>query len=195
MIPKRAQALIGSEVVANSLVLDIGDNSRGEAEAIVQETFAVASISYTDDVVDGMEGMMEGMISMFMIFVMFGVIAEVLFVSTTVVLNILDRDMEFISLRAIGCEAKRIRKMIVSESVILLMFGLLIGLPLGYYITIRAFDFIVEDMMYMQLEIPLFIYVVTALIAFGSAVLASYVSGRHITKMELADTIRQRVVN
>jgi len=191
----RAQGLLGSEAVANSMVLDIGDLSRSDAEAQLQQRFAVASISYTDDVIDGMEGMMEGMISMFMIFVLFGVIAEILFVSTTVVLNILDRDMEFISLRAIGCKAKRIRRMIVSESVILLGFGLLIGLPLGYYITIWAFDYIVEDMMYIQLEVPLFIYVITALIALGSAVLASYISGRHITKMSLGDSIRQRSIS
>jgi len=190
-----ATEVLGFDAVANSMILDIGDHSRSDAEQIIQERFSIASVSYTDDIVDGMEKMMQGMISMFMVFILFGVIAEILFVSTTVVLNILDRDMEFISLRAIGCKAKRIRRMIVSESLILLGFGLLIGLPLGYYITIWAFDYIIEDMMFIQLEISLFIYVVTAVIALASAVLASYISGRHITKMCLADAIRQRSIS
>jgi putative ABC transport system permease protein len=149
---------------------------------------------YTEDVQNGMESLLQGLISFFIIFVAFGILSEVLFISTTVVLNILDREMEFISLRAIGTKSGKIRRMIVLETLILLTGGLVVGLPLGVITTKWAMAYLVKDLMYYVITVDLVVYIITALIAIISAVIASYVSARHITKAKLADTIRQRAI-
>ena len=130
---------------------------------------------------------------MFLIFILLGVVAEVLFISTTVVLNILDRETEFISLRAIGTKPGKIRSLIIGESLILLAGGLAIGLPLGVVVTKQAMAYMVEDLMYYVLEVPLAVYVYTSLIAVFSALGAAYVSARWVTKSDLPDTIRNRL--
>jgi putative ABC transport system permease protein len=190
-----ARDVFQTDHVVNALVIDLGSMSRAEAESALRANFAITSVAYTDDVVEGMEVFMEGLVGMLFIFIGFGIVAEVLFISTTVVLNILDREMEFISLRAIGANPGKIRSMIVNESMILLVFGLIIGLPLAYYATQWAMWYIVQDLMYYELGIGISTYLITAIIAIISTTVASFVSSRHITKQKLADAIRHRSVS
>ena len=177
----------------NSIILDMRDMSRNDTESLVRDSFPVASFSYTRDVKNGMSKMLEGLLAMFVVFIGFCITAEVLFVSTTVVLNILNREMEFISLRAIGARPARIRWMIISESILLLAGSLVIGLPLGRFVTQWTMSYLVGDLMYYALEIDLIVYVLTAAIAAASTIISSYVSSLHITKQKLADTIRHRI--
>ena len=121
-------------------------------------------------------------------------LAEVLFVSTTVVLNILDREMEFISLRAMGASPGRIRSLVVLEDLVLLMGGLALGLPLSLWTTRETMAYLVEDLMYYQISVPWWVYAVTALVALAATVASSYLSASHVTKRKLADTIRQRIL-
>ncbi len=190
----QAEDLLLTGGALNSIILNMGGNSKDDLEASLREYFPIANFAYSDDVVRGIEGMLEGLVAMFSIFIIFGIISEVLFVSTTVVLNILDREMEFISLRAIGTKPGKIRRMIVTETLILLAGGLAIGLPLGVMTTRWAMAYMVEGMMYYVLEVPFLVYVITAAIAILSAVIASYMSANHITKVKLSDAIRQRAV-
>ncbi len=188
----QAWSIFGMGEFANSIVLNRAGMDKDQIESIVREKFHVSSFIYTDDVINGMENMLQGLISMFLIFIAFGVIAEVLFVSTTVVLNILDRETEFISLRAIGAKPGRVMWMIMVETLILLVGGLLIGLPLGVITTKWAMAFMVKDLMYYVIEVGPWVYIVTAMIAVISALAASYISGRYIIKTKLVNAIRQR---
>lgn len=192
MTLEQAESLLGTMDMVNSIILNTGDMSSEEVEELLRENFAVSSFIYTDDVIKGMESMLEGLIAMFMIFIIFGIVAEVLFISTTVVLNILDRETEFVSLRAIGSKPGRIRRMIVMETLIMLAGGLVIGLPLGYFTTKWAMAYMVKDLMYYVIRVDPSVYLITAVIAIISAMAASYVSARHITKIKLVDAIRQR---
>ena len=190
----QSEELLLTGGMVNAIILDMGGESKDDLESSLRGAFPIATFAYSDDVVRGMESMLGQLIAMFSVFIIFGIISEVLFVSTTVVLNILDREMEFISLRAIGTKPGKIRRMIVTETLILLAGGLALGLPLGVITTRWAMSYMVEGMMYYVLEVPIAVYVITGSIATLSAVIASYVSANHITKVKLSDAIRQRAV-
>jgi putative ABC transport system permease protein len=189
-----ADRLLFINDTVNGIIMNLDDMSKEEVESMVRGNFSVASFSYTDDVINGLVGMLQDIIAMFFIFIAFGVIAEVLFISTTVVLNILDREMEFVSLRAIGTNPIKIKAMIVSETLILLAGGLIIGLPLGVYTTKWAMAYIVEGLMYFVLQIPFDVYLYTSLIAIVAAAGSAYLSARYVTRMDLASVIRNRFV-
>ena len=193
MTLEESNDILMAKGTVNSIILNKGGMGDDEVEELLRGEFSISSLMYTEDVVNGMESMLEDITYMFFIFILFGVVAEVLFISTTVVLNILDRETEFISLRAIGTKQGKIRRMIVGESLILLAGGLIVGLPLGVIVTKQAMAYIVEDMMYYVLEVPLEVYVWTSLIALVSAIGAAYMSARWVTKSNLADTIRNKL--
>ncbi|MEA3557836.1 MAG: FtsX-like permease family protein [Candidatus Thermoplasmatota archaeon] len=188
----QTDSILGANGTVNSIILNMGGMSNEEIEELVRENFAVSSFVYTDDVINGMETMLQGLVAMFMIFIAFGVIAEILFISTTVVLNILDRETEFVSLRAIGSKPGRIRLMIVLETLILISGGVIIGLPLGFITTKWAMAYMVKDLMYYVINVDASVYIITAGIAIISAVVASFISARHITKVKLVNAIRHR---
>ena len=179
----------------NSVLISMGDSSREDIERSVHAELPVASFSYTEDVITGMESLMRSLLMVFFIFIAFGVIAEVLFISTTVVLSILDREMEFISLRAMGADPGRIRRMVVSESLFLLVLGLIIGLPLGALTSQWTFEYLMAELMYFDITIDPAAYIYTSLIAVAATVLSSFISARHITKQKLADTIRNKMIS
>jgi putative ABC transport system permease protein len=192
MTVEQAEIILGTGGYVNSLIMNKGGLSEDEIEDLVRDNFAVSSFIYTDSVMDGIKSMLQGLLAMFAIFIAFGIIAEVLFISTTVVLNILDRETEFVSLRAIGSKPSRIRRMIVMETLILLGGGLIIGLPLGYFTTRWAMAYLVKDLMYYVISVDISVYIITGTFAILSAVIASYISANHITKVKLVDAIRQR---
>ncbi|MBN1539062.1 MAG: ABC transporter permease, partial [Candidatus Thermoplasmatota archaeon] len=165
MTLEQASTILMTGGAVNAIILDLNGASREEVENSLRETFSISSLVYTSDVQNGMESLLQGLITMFLIFIAFGVLSEVLFISTTVVLNILDREMEFISLRAMGSKPGKIRRMIVLETLLLLTGGLVIGLPLGVLTTKWAMAYIVKDLMYYVINIDPSVYIFTALIA------------------------------
>ena len=86
----------------------------------------------------------------------------------------------------------KIRRMIATETLVLLTGSLVIGLPLGVLTTRWAMYLIAGDMMYYVIEVPVLVFVLTAALATVSAMGSSFVSARHITKVKLSDAIRNR---
>jgi putative ABC transport system permease protein len=189
-----ASTLFGSGMVANSLILDTGSLSHSQIESMIRGSFNVASIVYTSDVLDGMTVFLNGVIALMTVFIMFGVVAEVLFISSTVVLNIIERDQEFISLRAMGTDPGRILRMVTNESLLLLIPSVVIGIIISDLSTSWITTAIIKDLMYYKIVVGASTYVAATVIAIISAYLASYVSARHITKLKLVDAIRQRML-
>ena len=189
-----ASNLFNTGAFVNSIILDTGSLSHTQIESMVRSNFNVASFVYTADVLDGMTVFLNGVIALMSVFILFGVVAEVLFISSTVVLNIIERDLEFISLRAIGTDSGRILRMVTNESLLLLVPSVIIGIVISDFSTSWITSSIVKDLMYYKIVVGAPTYVSAIVIAIISAYLASYVSARHITKLKLVDAIRQRML-
>ena len=70
--------------------------------------------------------------------------------------------------------------------------GLLVGLPLAYWVTQWTVAFLIGDLMYYRIGVAPIVYVLTGLVALASTAIAAWISSRHITKTKLVDAIRQR---
>jgi putative ABC transport system permease protein len=178
----------------NALIMDTGSRSQSQIESVVRSNFSVASFVFTTDVLNGIASLLNGIVALMSIFIIFGVAAEVLFISSTMALNVIERDSEFISLRAMGADPRRILRMVTNEIGILLVPSIIIGLILGVFATQWMIAAIVQNLMYYNIVVGPTTYIITAIIAIIAAYLAAYISARHITKLKLVDTIRQRML-
>ena len=179
----------------NAVIVDIGGMSEEAFEDLLGQHFPVTSYLYSSDVKEGIMSLLESLIFVFFIFIGFGILAEVLFISTTIVLNILDRESEFVSLRTMGGSPRRIKLMVVVENLLLFGAGVVVGIPLSILATRWAIWYTTKDLMYLDIRAGPEVYVITILIAFLSTVIASYISARHITKLRIADIIRQKLTD
>jgi putative ABC transport system permease protein len=177
----------------NAIIVDTGGMSDEVFESRIASQFPVASFQYSKDVREGMMSLLQSLIAIFFIFIGFGILAEVLFISTTIVLNILDRESEFVSLRTMGASPMRIRVMVVLENVLLFGAGVVVGIPISILATKWAIWYITNDLMYFNIQAGPEVYIITIIIALLSTVAASYISAKHITKLKLADIIRQKL--
>jgi ABC-type antimicrobial peptide transport system permease subunit len=85
-------------------------------------------------------------------------------------------------------------RMVTNEIGILLVPSIIIGLILGVFATQWMIAAIVQNLMYYNIVVGPTTYIITAIIAIIAAYLAAYISARHITKLKLVDTIRQRML-
>ena len=178
----------------NAIIMDTRALSQSQVESVVRSNFDVTTFVYTSDVLNGLTSLLNAIVALMSIMIVFGVVAEVLFISSAVVLNITERDSEFISLRAIGADPKRILRMVINENMILLVPALVMGLVAGGFATQWITAAIVSGLMTYSLTAGATTYVLTAVIAIVSVYLAAYLSARHITRQKLVDNIRQRML-
>jgi putative ABC transport system permease protein len=189
-----ATNLLYIDGTVNAVIMDMGSLSQSQIESVVRSNFNAATFVFTTDVLTGITALLNGITALMSIFILFGVVAEVLFISSTVVLNVIERDSEFISLRAMGADPNKILRMVINESLILLVPSLIIGLIFGVFATQWITAAIVKDLMYYNIMVGPLTYILTTLIATVSVYLAAYISARHITKLKLVDVIRQRML-
>lgn len=171
----------------------LDDGDKPLFEEALRSGLNVTNIVYSSDVLHGMEAMMQGITAILYIFILFGVLAEVLFIGTTVTLGILDRQDDLVNLRAMGVRPMSIRRMLVLETAGLIMASFIIGFPLAYYATVWSFAYIARDIMYFVLEVPVFVYFATASIALLTGLITAFISAWHIGKLHIALHIRNRL--
>lgn len=184
---------LGSARVVNSIIVDQKGMDKDAFEEKIESDFSVVSYSYTEDVRNGMASLLESLMAIFVLFILFGVLAEILFISTTIVLNILDREAEFVSLRTMGASPWRIRMMVVMENLLLFGAGVVVGIPLSLLTTKWAIWYTTQDLMRFDITAGPEVYIVTISIALLSTFLASVISAMHVTKQKLPDIIRQKL--
>ena len=190
----KALSLKGERALIDTFVIGgLDDGERSEFEEAMRLALPVSNIVYSSDVLHGMEAMMQGITAILYIFILFGVLAEVLFIGTTVTLGILDRQDDLVNLRAMGVRPMSIRRMLVLETAGLIIISFIIGFPLAYYATVWSFAYIARDIMYFVLEIPVFVYFATAAIALLTGLITAFISAWHIGKLHIALHIRNRL--
>jgi ABC-type antimicrobial peptide transport system permease subunit len=84
--------------------------------------------------------------------------------------------------------------MIVIENLLLFSAGVVVGIPLSILATKWAIWYTTKDLMYLDIQAGPEVYVITIVIALLSTLIASYISAMHITKLKLADTIREKLI-
>jgi ABC-type antimicrobial peptide transport system permease subunit len=81
----------------------------------------------------------------------------------------------------------------VIENLLLFGAGVVVGIPISIVATKWAIWYTTKDLMYLDIQAGPEVYAVTILIALVTTVCASYISAIHITKLKLADIIRQKL--
>ena len=124
----------------------------------------------------------------------FGVFIEMIFIFNTILMNVSEREMEFISLKALGTPRTQIYKLILYESLFLSSIGIIVGLPLGYFANAYAIREIASGFLYVIPVIPISAILFVIGVGLLTAILAGLYAARRIDKLNLVDFMRERVI-
>ena len=156
-------------------------------EAVV-EPFATAEVQSVEEYKDMIGGQLDILLGLIMGLLVLAIIIAMLGIANTIALSVLERTRELGLLRAVGMRRRQVRASIRWESVIISLFGTILGLGfglLGGWGIVRA----LRDDGFTVFEIPYGTLVTLALVAGFLGLLAALLPAWRASRMNVLDAI------
>ncbi|MFQ6128063.1 MAG: ABC transporter permease [Thermoplasmata archaeon] len=183
---------LAEEDLATSAYLDI---ENGRADVVKDNILGlgfVSSVTKKSEVSEGIKEFMAAFAAVIYFFSILGFLMAVLVVSNIVMIGVLERYSEFGQMKAIGYGQRSVAKIVYSEVAVLTIFGIVIGIPMGV-ITTYAFLPLMEDFFPLyQVFVNWPPMLITVILMFIVAMLATAPMVRYIGKMDLPKVISER---
>jgi len=173
------------------VLLDEGvttEEIRPELDAVLQDypTAALFDITEIRDEISEQTGQLLGLIFALLFF---SIIIALFGIANTLGLSVLERTRELGLLRAIGMSREQVRAMVRWESVIISVFGALLGLVVGLFfglVFIRA----LEDIGLEVFSVPVVSLVAAVVVAGIAGVLAAVMPGRRASRVDVLRAVQ-----
>jgi len=193
-IPEAQKLLnLGDKISGYLIKMDGSMSEKNLKKEILESGLPVGLILSSQEVKDGINSMMEAFLAMIGIVVLIGFVIVAMFSFNTVVLDVMSREMEFVNLRALGSKKRTLMKIILSQTLFIVIFGSILAIPLGYYVS----DVVNQRLMKGLIILDTVVEIPTYLIAIGAAFIASMVgviaAYRYVIRIDLVNATRKRV--
>ncbi len=138
---------------------DITNAEKTDIETQITTLFQPYAISDTKETLKMLESMMEMVMGLLIFVGLLGLGALILFTFSSMSLTMMDREMEFLALRAMGARRRSILKVIFLENLLYGISGLFLGAILSIAILRPSYDYLIADM-YIPVVIPVELWIV-----------------------------------
>ena len=178
----------------NGIVFNIApDTDVEKLREIFQENFDISSWTLSKTAKAATLAMMEAFLGFLSMFILVGLAIAVIFSFNSMYIAFTDRQMDFISFKAMGIKPRFLRKMVFWENAILVVIGMFITIPLGMAFYSWSIDYMIGTRFYMPKTIPWWHWIIILALMLVSLFLATWRLMRRYNKMYLPDVLRQTV--
>ncbi|MFX1511417.1 MAG: ABC transporter permease [Promethearchaeota archaeon] len=189
---------IGISENVTGFLFNYADNlSRDDKEQtkwLIQQKYRPYLYAESDEAIETFERLMEMVMEMLLIIGLLGFISLAMFTFASMSLAMMDREMEFLALRAMGTKRRTILKVIFVENFLYGIFGLIVGVPITFLILRPTYDFIIPDW-YIPVVVPLELWVaVIGLIVFCVFLSTSLIAWKS-WRSSLPDMLHNRMIS
>ena len=155
----------------------------------IKNVDVVQSRSYLKEAISSMLSMMRTMIIMI---IFFAVLLGIIIIYNMGILSYTEKTYQFSTLKVLGFDNKKIRKIFIMQNNWLCIISIIIGLPLGYYLI----DYLMKACMDANFDFATVVYPWTYIVAAIGTFLVSYtVSYRLSKKIETVDMVASLKAN
>lgn len=141
----------------------------------IQDVEVVQDINSLKESISGMLSMMREMI---VIIIVFAVLLGVVIIYNMGILSYGEKQYQFATLKVLGFKDKRIKKIFVEQNNWISIISIILGLPIGYYLTAWLFVACLDE----QFDFGVHINIETYIIATIGTFLVTYVVSRFLVK-------------
>ncbi|GAG71472.1 unnamed protein product, partial [marine sediment metagenome] len=185
---------LGFDDTINGLILSVEKGRKQAVKEALRDHLPIKSIWDPSEVKKGFEELLD-LVNVFVWLLSgFGIFVEVLFVFNTIMMNVSERELEFVTLKALGTPRIRIYKLILYETLFLSIFGLLVGIPAGIITNAYILEQMAGGFMYLTPIVPLYVLIFVIVVGLLTAISAGLYSARRVDRLNLADIMRERVI-
>ncbi len=188
-----AHSLIGNPA-ATGLFLTAKTGRADQLQKDLNKLDQVVLVQDRQEVLSGMRRMMGYFSEILQIFTLLGLLMAMLIIGNLVLIGSLERQSEYSLMRAIGYGKRSIAKIVIGETFTLCIFGILVGIPLSYFLTQWIVTLPVLENIFpiYQVFIDWVQFAVVGIIIIATALIATVPSLNIILRIPLHQVIRER---
>lgn len=182
-----------STLLDKELVTGAYFNSQDNVKKKLINLKNVTSIQSLQDLRDVFEQFLNLTITSISIMVVFSGILGFAVVYNSTVMGISERRLEFSSLRVMGFSRKEIFWMIVKENLVMTVFGILAGIPIGLAFVKGIEEAFSNDLYTLRADISPNTYLLAILFTVVFVILAQLFTLRKIYKLDFMEALKSRI--
>jgi putative ABC transport system permease protein len=182
-VPEAADAMVLVELVDGATIED--------AEPVLEdavEQFPTANVQSAEEYKDAIGGQLDIFLQLVLGLLVLAIVIAMLGIANTVALSVLERTRELGLLRAVGMTRRQLRSVIRWESVIIALFGALLGLAVG---VLGSWGMVAasEDEGLAVFQVPVGTLALLALLAGGLGMVAALAPAWRASRLDVLDAI------
>lgn len=185
--------LLNADVGFNSIVikLDSQDNSNSIISQI-KTIDKVKLVETKEDIINSYKKITDTMNVMIMFCFVMALILALAVIYNITSINMAERISDITTLKLIGFKDRILSKIIIRENMIITIFGIVIGLPLGYLFTNYMMSMVNMESFSLPTYVNIISYIFTAIIVFVFTYLINLFFNRKISKIEVSQQLKVR---
>lgn len=154
------------------------------------EINGVEVIQNLNDLESGMSNMLSTMKSMISLIIAIALILGFVIIYNMGILSYTEKQYQFATLKVLGFQDSKVKKIFSRQNMVITICSIIIGLPLGYYLTDWIFRKVIEE----SYDFSAYITINTYLIAIVSSLLVTFATSkilaRKITKIDMVSSLK-----
>jgi putative ABC transport system permease protein len=175
----------------NGLLLQVDAGQQAEVRKNLYQLPGVASVDLKGTIVAGWKSLMGLYYVMMGAFLAFALMIAGAVIFNTMTVNVLERQREIATMRALGQNRGRLNGMITLENVLIGLLSLLPGLAVGSLATYYLFQaFGSSDFFSLPFYIAPQTYLIVSALIFATALLSQAPAVRRVNRMDLAEATK-----
>jgi putative ABC transport system permease protein len=185
------EELPGSQALFNGLWLEVDPAHQKDVRRMLYHLPGVASVDLKEEIAAGWQSLMGLYYVMMGMFLVFALVIAAAVIFNTMTVNVLERQREIATMRALGQSRRRLQAMITVENLLVGLLALVPGLAIGVASTYSLFQvFSASADFYLPFYIAPLTYGIVTLLIFGTALLSQLPAMRRVNRMNLAEATK-----
>ena len=139
---------------------------------------------------DGMMSMISMMDTVILLLMVVSVVLAVVIIYNLGILSFSEKQYQFATMKVLGFRSRQIRKIYVMQNLWVCIVAVIIGLPLGEYMTALIYKLAMGDNYDMLVRVEPVTYVVGAVGVFAVAYLVNLLLGRKVKTIDMVTSLK-----
>ncbi|MCO5187182.1 MAG: ABC transporter permease [Anaerolineae bacterium] len=183
--------LAGGLELFNGLLLTVDEDEQQAVRKRLYDEFGAANVIYKADSIAGWTELTTFFVAMLGSFLFFALLISAAVIYNTMTINVLERQREIATMRALGQNRGRLWGIVTQENMLIGLMALIPGLVIGTVVTYFLFGlFSASADFFMPFYIAPLSYLLVTILIFGMALLSQIPSMRRINRMNLAEATK-----
>lgn len=150
----------------------------------------VSTIQDIESLKDGMDNMLSMMKTMLVLIIAIAVLLGVIIIYNLGILSYTEKQYQFATLKVLGFKDKQIKNIFIKQNNWIAVISIIIGLPLGYYLTDWLFKTAVEEHYDFGASITIRTYIIAAIGTYIISYIVSKILAKKIRDIDMVTSLK-----